>query len=280
MCGGGMSLPPIPPILLVGCGKMGSAMLRSWQERGLSRSFVVSPSPRALGESVTVVPDATHIPADFRPAAVILAVKPQVAPSILPDYARFAGHSVFLSVMAGLTQAGLAGILGEQAAIVRSMPNTPSAIGKGFTMAHAGPHVDGAQRSLCHTLLEAVGTVAWAEQETELLAATAISGGGPAYVFLMAELLERCALEQGLEPDLARSMARQTVIGAASLLEREEADAAVLRRAVTSPGGTTEQALKILMAENALPSAFSRAVKAAIRRAGELSGAPVVEPVR
>ena len=263
----------IPPVLLVGCGRMGGAMLAGWRERGLAPSIIVDPAavPDLARPEDRIVPDAAAIPADFRPAAAILAVKPQNAAAVLPAYARFAGEAVFLSIMAGKTLAGLGRLLGAEAALVRAMPNTPAAIRQGITVACAGPGVDAARRDLCDTLLGAVGEVAWVEDEALLDPVTAVSGSGPAYVFLLAELLERAAVEQGIPPALARTLARRTVSGAGALLAVEPADAAALRQAVTSPKGTTERALSVLMAETAWPALVSEAVAAATERSRELA---------
>lgn len=268
----------LPPLLLVGCGKMGGAMLAGWLDRGLERAVVVEPNAAALGRfagrgDVTAVPDAAAIPAGFRPAAVILAIKPQEAAAALPAYARFAGPgTLFLSIMAGRAVAGMRALLGGEAAVVRAMPNTPAAIGRGFTVAFAGPGVTAAQRALADRLLASVGEVAWVEQEAMLDPVTAVSGGGPAYVFLLAEVLEAAAIEQGLPADLARRMARATVAGSGALLAASEEDAAALRRAVTSPKGTTERALAVLMAPEAWPALMSRAIAAATERSRELAG--------
>jgi pyrroline-5-carboxylate reductase len=265
--------PSIPPILLVGLGKMGGAMLAGWRERGLAASVAVDPvQPRAPGPEVTVVADAAAIPAGFAPAAVVLAVKPQNAAETLPLHARHAGQAVFLSIMAGRTIAGMRALLGDGAAIVRAMPNTPAAVRQGITVACAGPGVTAAQRALCNTLLTAIGEVAWVDDENLLDPVTAVSGGGPAYVFLLAELLERAAIEQGIPPDLARLMARQTVSGSGALLAASTEDAAILRKNVTSPGGTTERALAVMMADDAWPSAISRAIAAATARSRDLAG--------
>ncbi len=265
--------PRIPPILLVGFGKMGGAMLAGWRERGLQAAVAVDPAaPASPGPEVIVVPDAAGIQADFAPAAVVLAVKPQNADASLPLFARYTGAAVFLSIMAGRTVAGMRGLLGEEAAIVRAMPNTPAAIRQGITVAFPGPGVSPAQRALCDTLLQAVGQVAWVDDEGLIDPVTAVSGGGPAYVFLLAELLERAAVEQGIPADLARLMARQTVAGSGALLAASTEDAAVLRKAVTSPKGTTERALAVLMADDAWPALVSRAIAAATARSRELAG--------
>lgn len=265
-------------MLLIGCGKMGGAMLSGWLERGLSRAVVVEPhGPAAAAFAghpvVQVVATPEAIPADFTPAAVVLAIKPQESEATLPAYARFAGPgTVFLSIMAGRTVGAIRRGVGESAAVVRAMPNTPAAVRQGFTVACAEPGVAAAQRALCDSLLSAIGEVAWVEEEALLDPVTAVSGGGPAYVFLLAEVMEMAAIEQGIPRDLARRMARATVSGSGALLAASEQDAAELRRAVTSPKGTTERALAVLMAPDAWPALMSRAIAAATARARELAG--------
>ena len=268
------SLPPtLPPLLLLGGGRMGGAMLAGWRERGLAPSVVVDPAaPGLAGQGIQVVADAAGVPADFRPAALVLAVKPQQADAAVPPLARFGTDGVFLSVMAGRTVASLHGLLGPGAAVVRAMPNTPAAIRQGITVAFAGPGVTAGQRDLCDRLLASVGEVAWVRDEGLIDAVTAVSGGGPAYVFLLAELLERAAAEQGIPADLARRLARVTVSGSGALLAASTEDAAALRIAVTSPRGTTERALAVLMADGAWPALVSRAIAAATERSRELSG--------
>ncbi|MBV8614257.1 MAG: pyrroline-5-carboxylate reductase [Acetobacteraceae bacterium] len=267
--------PPIPPVLLVGCGRMGGAMLAGWREQGLSPSVAVDPAPEAArhaGPDLTVASRAGEVPEGFAPAAVVLAVKPQHAAETLPHYRRFAGRSVFLSIMAGRTLAGIGPLLGEDARVVRAMPNTPAAVRQGITVACPGAGVAAEQRGLCDRLLQALGAVAWVENEALLDPITAVSGSGPAYVFLLAELLERAAREQGIPPDLARLLARRTVSGSGALLAASAEDSAALRRAVTSPGGTTERALDVLMAPDAWPQAMRRAIAAATARSRELAG--------
>jgi len=270
-----MTASAIPPILLVGCGRMGSAMLAGWRERGLASSVAVDPAPAALawaGPDLTVVAEPAAIPSGFTPAAVVFAVKPQNAAETLPLYRRFAGPAVFLSIMAGRTIGGVRVLLGDGAAIVRAMPNTPAAVRQGVTVACPGAGVGVAQRALCERLLQAIGVVAWVEDEALLDPVTAVSGSGPAYVFLLAELMEQAAREQGIPPDLARLLARQTVSGSGALLAASTEDAAALRVAVTSPGGTTERALAVMMASDAWPAAVSRAIAAATARSRELAG--------
>lgn len=265
---------PLPPVLLLGGGKMGGAMLAGWRERGLAPSVIIDPAPGVAalaGPGVQVVAGVDDIPMDFAPAAVVLAVKPQQADAALPDLARFAGGSVMLSIMAGRTIAGLRAMLGD-AAVVRAMPNTPAAVRQSITVACPGPGVTSAQRALCDALLSSVGEVAWVDDESLIDAVTAVSGSGPAYVFLLAELMERAAVEQGIPASLARQLARVTVAGSGALLAASAEDAAVLRVNVTSPGGTTERALAVLMADDAWPANVSRAIDAAAQRSRELAG--------
>ena len=269
------SMGAIPPILLVGCGRMGSAMLSGWREQGLAPSVAVDPAPAAGplgGPDLTLVADAAAIPNGFAPAAVVLAVKPQNAAATLPAYAHFAPNTVFLSIMAGRTMAGVGSSIGASAAIVRAMPNTPAAVRQGVTVACPGPGVSAQQKALCDRLLQAIGKVAWVEDEALLDPVTAVSGSGPAYVFLLAELMEQAAIEQGIPPDLARLLARQTVAGSGALLAASPDDASALRIAVTSPGGTTAAALSVLMNPDAWPTAMSQAIAAATRRSRELAG--------
>lgn len=259
----------LPPILLIGGGKMGNAMLDGWRERGLSRCVVVEPAANvAEGQGVEQVRSADAVPADFAPAAVILAVKPQTAAQAIPPAAPSFGNAVLLSIMAGKTVRAIEGLVGMGRPVVRAMPNTPAAVRQGITVAFAGPGVSPDQRALCQTLLEAIGAVDWVDDEGLLDPVTAVSGGGPAYVFLLAELLEKAAVEQGIPAPLARRLARITITGSGALLAASEQDAADLRIAVTSPGGTTQQALAVLMQD--WPGSVSRAIEAATERSREL----------
>jgi pyrroline-5-carboxylate reductase len=273
------TLPPLllPPVLLIGCGKMGGAMLAGWLEQGLpAQSVVVEPNPAATAAfagRVRVVAEIGAIPAGFAPAAVILATKPQEAPAVLPQLAGLvAGGPVFISIMAGRDIAGMRRALGDAARIVRAMPNTPAAIRQGFTVACAGPGVEAGQRALADRLLTAIGEAAWVEDEALIDPVTAVSGGGPAYVFLLVEVMEAAAIAQGLPPELARRMARSTVAGSGALLAASAEDAATLRRNVTSPKGTTERALAVLMEASAWPATMDRAIAAATARSRELAG--------
>jgi pyrroline-5-carboxylate reductase len=269
-----MTNPALPSLLLVGGGRMGRAMLAGWKELGLAPSVVIDPMPEAqslTAEGVTVVAGPEAVPADFAPSAVILAVKPQNAGAVLPLYGRFAEQAVFLSIMAGQRVSGIAAAIGSGARVVRAMPNTAAAVRQGVTVAVAGPAVSPAERALCDRLMAAIGTIAWTEDEALLDPVTAVSGSGPAYVFLLVELLERAGVAEGIPPETARMLARQTIIGAGALLAASPEDAAALRVAVTSPKGTTQAALDVLMAPEAWPQLVAEAVAAATRRSRELS---------
>jgi len=269
-----MSAGPLPPILLVGGGKMGAALLTGWREQGLASAVVIDPSPEAQklkAPGIDVFESPADIPHGFAPAAVILAIKPQMAAAALPCYAQFAHGALFISIMAGKTLHAVAALLGVQTAIVRAMPNTPAAIRQSFTVAVPNSLVSEKDQALATQLLSAAGELAWVTDESLLDPVTAISGGGPAYLFLLTEMLEQTALAQGIPPALARAMARKTIIGSAALLASSDEDAAKLREAVTSPAGTTERALAVLRAEHALPKLFQDAIEAATRRSRELS---------
>lgn len=258
-------------ILLVGCGKMGGAMAAGWLAAG-RQVAVVEPLGTPPAGVALAVKDATALPDDLKPDAVVLAVKPQEAAKVLPEYARFAGRAVFVSIMAGKTVAAMRGLLGAQAAIVRAMPNTPAAIGRGITVCCAGPGVSTPQRDLADALLKTVGQVAWVEDEALIDPVTAVSGGGPAYVFLLVEVLAQAAMAEGIPEDLAMRLARATVAGSGALLDASaEVPAATLRQNVTSPGGTTAEALAVLMAEDAWPALARRAIAAATARSRALS---------
>jgi pyrroline-5-carboxylate reductase len=265
----------LPAILLVGGGRMGSALLAGWRQGGISKVIVVDPSPEAarlVGGEVSVAGSISEIPSGFNPQAVVLAIKPQAADDAVPALRAYAERSLFLSIMAGKTVGWLAYRLGDAAAIIRAMPNTPAAVHQGMTVAVAGSMVSARQLALGRSLLEAVGLVSFVEDEALLDPVTAVSGGGPAYVFLLAELLEQAAMQQGIPAPLARDLARQTIIGSGALLAASDEEAAALRRAVTSPKGTTERALAVLMANQAWPASVSAAIAAATARSRELGG--------
>ncbi len=265
-----------PTLLLVGCGKMGAALLSGWVESGAAGRFVVvEPAglPRrfaSLGEISWHSSPAT-LPADLEPDAVVFAVKPQILDAVLRDYRHWArGETLFLSIVAGKTLSGLARHLGE-AAIVRSMPNLAATIGRAITVACANPRVSEAQKGLCDRLLAAIGESLWVEDESLFDAVTAVSGSGPAYVFLLIEALARSGEKEGLPADVALRLAKSTVAGAGELARLSEESPSRLRENVTSPGGTTEAALGVLMGKEGMIELLERAIAAASRRSRELS---------
>jgi pyrroline-5-carboxylate reductase len=263
-------------ILLAGAGKMGAAMLEGWVALGLSPANIAvlepqpSPDITALTERGLRLNPPRDSVGDI--AAAVVAVKPQIAPELLPALAPFVvGATVVLSIMAGRTLRFLADNL-PGAALVRAMPNTPAAIGRGITVAIANPRVSPEQRALVDALLSAVGAVEWITDEALMDAVTALSGSGPAYVFLLAESMTRGGTAAGLPPALADRLARVTVAGAGELLHRSPLDPATLRQNVTSPGGTTAAALEVLMAEGGLERLMAAAIDAATKRSRDLAG--------
>jgi pyrroline-5-carboxylate reductase len=264
-------------LVLAGAGKMGGALLEGWLRLGLdpARLAVIEPVPSpevkqlaTRGLSLNPAVNMVH-----EPAAVVIAVKPQNASEAVPWLAPIIGRgTVVLSIMAGKTLDFLADALPPGTAIVRSMPNMPASIGRGITVAVPNRNVTPAQRELAHKLLAATGAVEWVEDEGLLDPVTAVSGSGPAYVFLLAESLARAGAAAGLPPDLAARLACATVAGSGELLHRSAIDAATLRQNVTSPGGTTAAALDVLMSEDGLDRLMRDAVAAATRRARELAG--------
>jgi len=269
--------PAIPALLLVGCGQMGGALLRGWRARHLAeRHVVVEPGPGAAAfanqPDVIAVAAADQLPPDLKPDAIVFAVKPQLMGEVLPAYRRFAGGgTLFLSIAAGKTLGFFARQLGAAAPVVRAMPNTPAAIGRGIAVACASRAVAAAQRALAERLLGAVGEVGWVDDEALIDAVTAVSGSGPAYVFLLIECLAKAGVAAGLPAELAMRLARATVAGSGELARRSAEPAARLRDSVTSPGGTTRAALDVLMAPDGLESLLTRAVLAAARRSRELA---------
>lgn len=263
-------------LLLVGCGKMGGALLNGWLDGGTAPSdiAVVEPAGAANVPSGPAHYDsADSLDKDLDPAVVVFAVKPQMMNGVLPDYARFAGPgTVFLSIAAGTTIAVFERHLGGSAAIVRSMPNTPASVGRGITAAVANDRVTEEQRAACDSLLSAVGAVVWLDDEAQLDPVTAVSGSGPAYVFLLTECLAAGGAAAGLPADLAMDLARATVSGAGELMRLSAEPPDQLRRNVTSPGGTTQAALDVLMDKDGLQKLMTAAVAAAAARSKELAG--------
>ena len=263
-------------LVLVGAGKMGGALLAGWLRLGLDpkRIAVLEPQPSpdivALARrGLQLNPDAETL---TDAAVIVIALKPQVAAQAMPALAPLVcASTVVISIMAGRTLQFLAATLRRPCALVRAMPNTPAAIGRGITVAvplDAGP----AQRELADRLLSATGAVEWIDDEAMMDAVTAVSGSGPAYVFLLAEALAQAGAAAGLPQRLAQELARETVAGSGELLHRSSLDAAALRENVTSPGGTTAAALAVLMDENGLAPLLDKAVAAATARSKELAG--------
>ncbi len=268
-------LKSIGSLLLVGAGKMGSAMLDGWIARGLSpkKLMVIEPQPgkaiKALARrGLRLNPKGKAAEA----AAVVIAVKPQTAPTAVPPLGAYVGKTTLvLSIMAGRTIGFLEQSL-PGAAIVRAMPNTPAAIGRGISVACPNGKVSARQRKLAADLLAAIGKVEWISDEALMDAVTATSGSGPAYVFLLAEAMTKAGIAAGLPADLAGKLARETVAGSGELLHRSNLDAATLRQNVTSPGGTTAAALEVLMGPGGFDALLTKAIAAATRRGRELAG--------
>jgi pyrroline-5-carboxylate reductase len=263
-------------LVLVGAGKMGGAMAAGWLEGGLEASSLIilepnpSPEVEALGAKGVALNPLNPAP----PEALVLAVKPQTLDAVAPQVAPMVSErTLVVSILAGKTIANLKARLSRARTIVRAMPNTPAAIGRGVTAAFASPDATDGQRRWCETLLRAVGAFYWLEDEAQIDAVTAISGSGPAYVFALTEAIAAAGERLGLREDLAMCLARGTVEGAAELMRRESGTApAVLRRAVTSPGGTTAAALAVLQGEGGLDGLMIRAAAAACARAAEMAG--------
>jgi len=262
-------------IVLVGCGQMGSAMLRGWLARGAAERFVViEPAGRPM--TLADVPGvgwhrrADELPNALAPDAVVLAVKPQVMDDVLPAYRRWARpQTLLVSIVAGKTIGGIARHLGPEAAIVRCMPNTPAAISRAITVACPNPRVAAKQRALCEALLAAIGESAWVEDEALMDAVTAVSGSGPAYVFYFIEAMQQAALEMGLTAEQGTQLAIATFTGAAQLAAQSPDPVAVLRERVTSKGGTTYAALTSMEASG-VKAAIVKALHAAAARGKEL----------
>ncbi|MEM7169352.1 MAG: pyrroline-5-carboxylate reductase [Pseudomonadota bacterium] len=266
-------------LLLIGCGKMGGALLQGWLAQGLdpTKAVVIEPNPEALlgmgSKTLRHITDTQMPPGDFMPSVVVFAVKPQMMGAALPLYRAYVREAcVFLSVAAGTTIASMTAALGDNAAVVRAMPNTPAAVGRGMTVLAANANASTGQRDLCQALMAGVGRTDWVDDEALMDPVTGVSGSGPAYVFWFVECLAQAGVDAGLPTELAMTLARQTVAGAGELLYQSPEAAGQLRQNVTSPAGTTYEALQVLMAEDGLQPLMSRAVAAATRRSRELAG--------
>jgi pyrroline-5-carboxylate reductase len=263
-------------LVLVGAGKMGSAMLDGWLARGLDpkKIIVIEPEPvkavKALARRGLKLNPKDKVGVA---SAIVIAVKPQSAPEALPPLARYIDKATLvLSIMAGRTIGFLEKSLPGGTAIVRAMPNTPAAIGRGISVAVANTKISKRQRKQASDLLAAIGKVEWVPDEALMDAVTALSGSGPAYIFLLAECMARAGVTAGLPPELATRLARETVAGSAELLHRSDLDAATLRQNVTSPGGTTAAALEVLMGPGGFDQLLTQAIAAATQRSRDLAG--------
>ncbi len=266
------------PLVLAGAGKMGGALLGGWLSKGLKPDdvIVVDPAPPAEVAALLEQNRVRCVPAlptlEKPPAVLLMAVKPQIMDDVFGKLAPAAGPgTVVISIAAGRTLVSFEKHLNPGAAVIRTMPNTPAAIGRGITVCKANAHTTRQQRALCEALLSAVGEVGWVEDEALIDAVTAVSGSGPAYVFLLAECMAKAGVEAGLDPDLAMRLARATISGSGELMRQSPAiTPATLRQNVTSPGGTTAAALGVLMADDGLQQLMSRAIAAATARGREL----------
>ncbi len=261
-------------IVLAGAGKMGGAMLTGWLAGGLDPTRVAVVEPHPTGAISALATKGIRLNPSAKDAGtvatLVVAVKPQMFREAGPALKQFVGSSTLVvSIMAGTPIALLQRVCGGS--VVRAMPNTPAAIGRGITVAVAASNVSAAQRAVADALLRATGPVEWVDDEKLMDAVTAVSGSGPAYVFLLAEELARAGVEAGLPVELATRLARETVAGSGELLHRSPDSSATLRQNVTSPGGTTAAALEVLMGDGGLRPLLIRAVAAATKRSIELA---------
>lgn len=269
------------PLLLVGCGKMGSAMLLGWLKEGLNNDavYIVDPYLEPIKENFSQLPEENlqdsfdQLPNKLTPSFIIMAVKPQMMDEALATLNSYdLTKSVVLSVAAGKTIHYFEDRLSKENAIVRAMPNTPAAIGKGITVCVANDLVNDEQKAVCSILLETVGNVEWIEDEVLMDAVTALSGSGPAYVFYMTEAMAAAGEAIGLPKELSDKLAHHTVSGAGALLEESDESPSKLRENVTSPGGTTAAALDVLMSDEGIAKSIRRAMQEAKTRSKELAG--------
>lgn len=267
-------LGPNDQLLLVGGGRMGGAMLKGWLNDGLAPSAVrvqePSPSDDLVQTQVSISPPGS---VDAPVAIMVLAIKPQLAPEILPQLgAAIGADTLVISLMAGLSLSAITSLCGAPAGhYVRAMPNTPAMLGRGITALVAQNHVPEPARLQAQSLMAAVGDTLWVDDERAIDAVTAVSGSGPAYVFYLVEAMAAAGQRLGLSSDTAMALARATVAGAGAMLDQLDDSAQILRENVTSPGGTTAAALDVLMASHGLHALMATAIGAAHDRARELS---------
>jgi pyrroline-5-carboxylate reductase len=273
-----MSLKLDGPLIVAGAGKMGGALLEGLIARGLPADQIVVQDPAPPSEIAQFLQqhgirtEAIVASLDAPPSLILAAVKPQLMDQVFAPLAKLAGpKTVVLSIAAGKTLASFEQHLIPGIAVIRAMPNTPAQVGRGVTACVANAATTAEQKAMASELLSAVGEVVWLEREDDMDAVTAVSGSGPAYVFLVAECLAEAGRAAGLSPNLAQALARATISGAGELLHRSDLEAATLRQNVTSPGGTTAAALAVLMGQPGLQELMTDAVAAAVRRSRELS---------
>ena len=263
-------------VALIGAGSMGGSLLRGWVDADCidrPRSAIFDPTP---SQSILALCKASAIevnpqgPSSFD--VVVLAVKPQIAPKVLPSYAAATSNAIVASVIAGLSLETIEGMIDPSAKLARAMPNLPAAVGKGVTGIYARDCVTKDDRAVLDRLLVAVGATVWVKRESDIDLVTAISGSGPAYFFLLAEALEEAGLAMGLTADQSSMLARATLAGAGTLIDQETRSVAEMRKAVTSPGGTTEAALNVFDGdEKILRTLVKQATRAAADRAKALN---------
>lgn len=264
-------------LVLAGCGKMGGAMLEGWLKAGADPKKIIAIDPQPPNEVMDVLvqhrikhnPDLSAV---TDAEVIVVAVKPQVMEDVLPNLVILKSSTpLILSVAAGKTIATFVKHFGADAAIIRTIPNTPAAIGRGITAMSANANVSEAQMKLANTLLSSTGEVVTVENESMIDLVTAVSGSGPAYVFYLTECLANAGEKIGLPASLAMQLARATVAGSGELMRQTGIDAVTLRQNVTSPNGTTYAALQILMADDGMKPLFEKAIKAAADRSKELA---------
>ncbi len=264
-------------LVLVGTGKMGGAMLEGWIRNGVSPEHIVAVDPAPPPEIKALIEQhgIRHNPAlesIGNAEVIVIAVKPQVADSVLPVVSVLkSSRPLVISVAAGKKIATFEQHFGSDAAVIRTIPNTPAAVGRGITAMAANAHATPEQKQLAIALLVSIGEVVDVKDEYYIDAATAVSGSGPAYVFLLTEYLAAAGEKVGLEPAVAMQLARATVSGAGELMRVSGIPAETLRKNVTSPHGTTHAALQILMADHGLGELMDKAIDAATRRSRELA---------
>lgn len=269
-------------VLLIGAGNMGFAMLRTWTGMEGYRFAVIELNPdlrqRATLAGAEAYAAFSDLPGSFRADVVVIATKPQaVEDAVTTCRSILDPAGLLVSVAAGVTLDTIRRKAGEGPAIIRCMPNTPAAIGEGMTVCCASANAQTYDRDRAKTLLAAIGRVAFVEDERLMDAVTAVSGSGPAYVFHLLEAFIAAGISVGLPPELAVTLVKQTVFGAAKLALAPEADPTALREQVTSPNGTTAAALSVLMnPRDGFSALLSRAVAAAEQRSTDL-GAPSIE---